>query len=84
MPTNKSSFRYQIWKFVESTGFEVFILLLIVINTIILMMKWPNQSKSITDVLKMMNIIFTGFFGIESFLKIIAYGTKVNKFLALK
>ena len=77
MPDKKSLIRYQVWKFVESTGFEMFILLLIVVNTIILMMKWPNQSKQIKNVLKYMNIVFTGFFGIESFLKIIAYGLKV-------
>jgi voltage-dependent calcium channel N type alpha-1B len=55
----------------------MFILILIVVNTVILMLKWPNQSKQIKSVLKIMNIVFTGFFSIESFLKIIAYGVKV-------
>jgi len=39
MPTNKKSFKYKIWQFVVSTGFEYFILFLITINTLILMMK---------------------------------------------
>jgi voltage-dependent calcium channel N type alpha-1B len=77
MPDKKSTLRYHVWKFVESTGFEMFILGLIVVNTIILMMKWPNQSKQIKNVLKYLNIVFTGFFGIESLLKIVAYGLKV-------
>lgn len=39
MPTDKGSFKYKIWQFVVSTGFEYFILFLITVNTLILMMK---------------------------------------------
>ena len=39
IPSDKTSFKYKIWSFVNSAGFEYFILFLITVNTIILMMK---------------------------------------------
>ena len=39
IPKNKNSFKFKVWQFVVSTGFEYFILLMIALNTIILMMK---------------------------------------------
>lgn len=76
IPKNKDSYKYKIWQFVVSPGFEYFILFLITCNTIILMMKWHNQSDNIKTILKYLNIIFTSLFTFESFLKIIAFGFK--------
>jgi len=39
MPEERAGFKYQLWRVVESTPFEYFIMTLIVLNTILLMMK---------------------------------------------
>ena len=39
MPKNKDSMKYNVWRIVVSTGFEYFIMILIVFNTLLLMMK---------------------------------------------
>lgn len=39
MPKNKDSLKYKVWRIVVSTGFEYFIMILIVCNTLLLMMK---------------------------------------------
>ena len=39
MPEERAGFKYQLWRIVESTAFEYFIMTLIVLNTILLMMK---------------------------------------------
>ena len=78
MPDNKYSLRYKIWQLVVSPTFEYFILLLITLNTLILMMKWNNQSESIKSMLKYLNIVFTSLFTIESVLKLLAFGFKVQ------
>jgi hypothetical protein len=83
MPTDKSSFKYKIWQFVTSTGFEYFILFLITVNTLILMMKWYNQSENLKTILKYLNIAFTSLFTVECVLKIIAFGFKVNFILVI-
>ena len=78
MPKNKNTIKYKIWQLVVSTGFEYFLLFLITVNTVILMMKWHNQSENIKVVLKLLNIVFTSFFTFECVLKIIAFGFKVK------
>ena len=39
MPEERVGFKYRLWRIVESTPFEYFIMTLIVLNTILLMMK---------------------------------------------
>ena len=79
MPSNKTTVKYKIWQLVVSTGFEYFILFLITVNTVILMMKWHNQSEQFKTVLKLLNIVFTSFFTFECVLKILAFGFKVTQ-----
>lgn len=43
MPEERAGFKYQLWRIVESTAFEYFIMTLIVLNTILLMMKVRNK-----------------------------------------
>ncbi|CAL4058844.1 unnamed protein product, partial [Meganyctiphanes norvegica] len=76
MPKDRISFKYRIWKIVVSTPFEYFIMLLIVLNTLLLMMKFHNQSKLYKDTLHYMNTIFTSLFTIECVLKITAFGVR--------
>ncbi|XP_042869762.1 voltage-dependent calcium channel type A subunit alpha-1-like isoform X7 [Penaeus japonicus] len=76
MPKDRSSVKYKIWRVVVSTPFEYFIMLLIVFNTLLLMMKFHNQSKLYKETLHNMNTIFTSFFTIECLLKIAAFGVR--------
>ena len=47
MPEERVGFKYRLWRIVESTPFEYFIMTLIVLNTILLMMKVCTTSSSI-------------------------------------
>ena len=72
VPENKKSFKYKVWRLVNSSGFEYFILFLITVNTLILMMKLSNQSDDLKIILKYLNIVFTSLFTVECVLKIMA------------
>ncbi|KAJ2946609.1 hypothetical protein O0L34_g12668 [Tuta absoluta] len=76
MPSKRASFKYKVWRIVVSTPFEYFIMTLIVLNTLLLMMKYYNQNDLYADILKYSNMGFTGMFSVETVLKIIAYGVK--------
>ncbi|XP_045542530.1 voltage-dependent calcium channel type A subunit alpha-1 isoform X24 [Papilio machaon] len=76
MPSKRGSFKYKVWRIVVSTPFEYFIMTLIVLNTLLLMMKYYNQNDLYSDILKYSNMGFTGMFSVETVLKIIAYGVK--------
>ncbi|XP_049884551.1 voltage-dependent calcium channel type A subunit alpha-1 isoform X3 [Pectinophora gossypiella] len=79
MPSKRASFKYKVWRIVVSTPFEYFIMTLIVLNTLLLMMKYYNQNDLYADVLKYSNMGFTGMFSVETVLKIIAYGVKFHE-----
>ncbi|XP_046472832.1 voltage-dependent calcium channel type A subunit alpha-1 isoform X6 [Neodiprion pinetum] len=74
MPNKRNSVKYKIWRVVVSTPFEYFIMILIVLNTLLLMMKYHAQPDPQKLVLKYMNWGFTGMFTIECTMKIAAYG----------
>lgn len=65
-------FQYKVWSFVTSKSFEYFIMILIMVNTITLAMKYHGQPPTYSAVLDTLNIIFTCLFALESLLKIIA------------
>ncbi|XP_030081781.1 voltage-dependent calcium channel type A subunit alpha-1 isoform X7 [Drosophila hydei] len=76
MPKNRNTFKYKVWRIVVSTPFEYFIMMLIVFNTLLLMMKYHNQSEMYEKSLKYINMGFTGMFSVETVLKIIGFGFK--------
>ncbi|XP_031638626.1 voltage-dependent calcium channel type A subunit alpha-1 isoform X5 [Contarinia nasturtii] len=76
MPSKRNSFKYKIWRIVVSTPFEYFIMLLIVFNTLLLMMKYHNQSPVFEKLMRYINMGFTGMFSVETVLKIIGFGIK--------
>ncbi|KAJ6638739.1 Voltage-dependent calcium channel type A subunit alpha-1, partial [Pseudolycoriella hygida] len=80
IPSKRTGFKYKIWQFVVSTGFENFIMTLIAFNTILLMMKSHNQGPVYEKATRIINMVFTGFFSCETILKIIGFGVK-NFFL---
>ncbi|XP_064108495.1 voltage-dependent calcium channel type A subunit alpha-1-like isoform X12 [Macrobrachium nipponense] len=76
MPKDHDSFKYKIWRIVVSAPFEYFIMLLIVLNTLLLMMKFYNAPDLFTNILSYLNLVFTIFFLLECILKLIAYGCR--------
>ncbi|XP_045486267.1 voltage-dependent calcium channel type A subunit alpha-1 isoform X3 [Pieris rapae] len=74
MPSKRGSLKYKVWRVVVSTPFEYFIMALIVLNTLLLMMKFHEAPPILMDVLTVMNIVFTFFFLLETVLKLIAFG----------
>jgi voltage-dependent calcium channel N type alpha-1B len=76
VPPAKSGASYRIWQLVTSSPFENFILLLITINTLILCMKWHNQTEDEKFILKYVNVVFTALFTFECLLKLCAFGPK--------
>ncbi|XP_011688054.1 PREDICTED: voltage-dependent calcium channel type A subunit alpha-1-like isoform X2 [Wasmannia auropunctata] len=76
MPKERNSIKYKIWKIVVSTLFEYCVMTLIVLNTLLLMMKYHDQKESYKNTLKYMNMCFTGMFTIECIMKIAAFGVK--------
>ncbi|XP_046610491.1 voltage-dependent calcium channel type A subunit alpha-1 isoform X1 [Neodiprion virginianus] len=79
MPNKRNSVKYKIWRVVVSTPFEYFIMILIVLNTLLLMMKYHAQPDPQKLVLKYMNWGFTGMFTIECTMKIAAYGFRYHE-----
>ncbi|XP_026668099.1 voltage-dependent calcium channel type A subunit alpha-1 isoform X6 [Ceratina calcarata] len=76
MPRDRKSVKFRIWSIVVSTPFEYFIMCLIVLNTLLLMMKFHRQSDVYKNTLKYMNMCFTGLFTVECILKIAAFGVR--------
>lgn len=69
-------FQYKVWSFVTSKSFEYFIMILIIVNTIALAMKYHGQPAAYSTALDTLNIVFTVLFALESLLKIIAFRFK--------
>jgi len=64
----------------KSENFNRFVLLVIVMNTIVLAIYWPTISKTTEDTLEILNTIFTFFFTVEMFIKLVGLG--VNGYLS--
>lgn len=76
VPEEQSGCRYHVWRLVTSPPFENFIMLLIVLNTILLMMKYHGAPLDYTDVLSDCNLVFTILFTIECVMKMSSFGYK--------
>lgn len=74
----KHRIQYKLWWFVTSEPFEYAIFILIIINTITLAMKFHGQQQWYTDMLDVMNLIFTIVFSMEFVFKLAAFRFKVR------
>ncbi|XP_076090136.1 muscle calcium channel subunit alpha-1-like isoform X9 [Mytilus galloprovincialis] len=72
----KARWQYKIWWFVTSQAFEYGIFTLIMLNTVILALKYDGQSDTYSKALDYLNMIFTGVFTIEFVLKLMAFRFK--------
>ena len=75
-PKNQRSLKYKMWKIVTTNAFEIFIMVVICLNTIIMMMKIYKPPPTYQFALKCFNWIFTGVFVIEATMKIFAFGVR--------
>ncbi|XP_028408443.1 voltage-dependent R-type calcium channel subunit alpha-1E-like [Dendronephthya gigantea] len=78
MPDNPNSPQYRVWQVVDSAPFEYFIMLLIVLNTLTMMMKYYNEPAIYRTYLDRFNEVFTFLFTLEAVLKL--YVFRVNYF----
>ncbi|XP_040575808.1 voltage-dependent calcium channel type A subunit alpha-1 isoform X2 [Lepeophtheirus salmonis] len=76
IPEETSGCLYQIWRLVTSPPFENFIMLLIVLNTVLLMMKYHGAPLHYTDILSDCNLVFTTLFTVECVMKLSSFGYK--------
>ncbi|XP_076333585.1 voltage-dependent calcium channel type D subunit alpha-1-like [Tachypleus tridentatus] len=72
----KQRFQYKVWWFVTSQYFEYAIFICILVNSIVLAMKYHNQPLSYTAALDILNMVFTTVFALEFLLKLIAFNFK--------
>ncbi|XP_065581494.1 muscle calcium channel subunit alpha-1-like isoform X3 [Artemia franciscana] len=72
----KHRFQYKMWWLVTSSYFEYIILIMILINTISLAMKFYGQPEAYTRALDVLNMIFTAVFTAEFILKLAGFRFK--------
>uniref|UniRef100_A0A8C6YL36 Voltage-dependent L-type calcium channel subunit alpha n=1 Tax=Naja naja TaxID=35670 RepID=A0A8C6YL36_NAJNA len=72
----KNKYQYKFWYMVNSTCFEYIMFVLILLNTIALAVQHYEQSEPFNNVMDLLNMVFTGLFTVEMFLKIIAFKPK--------
>jgi len=65
--------RQKCYDLAEHKYFEVFILVNILINTVVLTIKWPNMSKQTELITERINFYFTAVFTVELIVKLFAY-----------
>lgn len=78
----KHRIQYKLWWFVTSEPFEYAIFVLIIINTVTLAMKFHEQANWYTDMLDILNLIFTIVFSMEFVFKLAAFRFKVGRAFA--
>jgi Ion transport protein len=60
---------------VNKDGFELFIYICIIINTVILACNWYGMKETTESAMGLINQIFTAIFSMEALMKIIAFGS---------
>uniref|UniRef100_A0A3Q3ESQ8 Voltage-dependent L-type calcium channel subunit alpha n=1 Tax=Kryptolebias marmoratus TaxID=37003 RepID=A0A3Q3ESQ8_KRYMA len=68
----KNPVQYKFWSIINSTGFEYVMFVLILLNTVTLAVQHYEQSKTFSDVMDILNMVFTGLFTVEMLLKLLA------------
>lgn len=66
----------QINKIVIADWFSVLVMVIIITNTVVLALEWPNQNEDLRNILEIANLTFTFFFIFEMMIKLIGVGPK--------
>lgn len=76
-PLKTSSYRKRpLYRFVTNKYFEIFILVCIILNTIVLALNWYRRPQEVASITEFTNYFFTAIFTIEAIIKIIGLGAK--------
>jgi len=75
-PPAKQRFRNKMFKVASSKEFELFIMSLILVNSIVLATRHADQSQPFADALAGINLVFSILFAMEAALKIFAFGPR--------
>ena len=70
----KGKFRMRLTQLVDHPRFDIFIIIIIILNTIVLALQWFNEPTDIDNATTYINYGFSLIFIIECILKLIAYG----------
>ncbi|XP_061745538.1 voltage-dependent L-type calcium channel subunit alpha-1C-like [Nerophis ophidion] len=73
----KEKYQYKFWKVVNSSAFEYLMFVLIILNTLCLAIQHHGQSQLFHHSMDVLNMIFTGLFTVEMFLKLIAFKPRI-------
>ncbi|XP_026187416.1 calcium channel, voltage-dependent, L type, alpha 1F subunit [Mastacembelus armatus] len=68
----KNPVQYKFWSIINSTGFEYVMFVLILLNTVTLAVQHYEQSKTFSNIMDILNMVFTGLFTVEMLLKLLA------------
>ncbi|TRY92969.1 hypothetical protein DNTS_023086 [Danionella cerebrum] len=68
----KNPVQYKFWSIINSTGFEYVMFVLILLNTVTLAVQHYDQSKFFSQVMDILNMVFTGLFTVEMIIKLMA------------
>ena len=71
-PDNKM--RRFFFKITESRYFESIVLITILLNTVVLALKWYEMPLWVSNLCEQLNYVFTGIYTIEAIIKILAMG----------
>ena len=74
-----SNFRKTFFNLAQRHEFDVFILVMICLNTLVLTLKWATISQETENIIQNMNIFFSIIFILEAIIKLIAYGQRYFK-----
>jgi len=74
VPENIGGWKYKVWSLVESNPWELLVMGLISINTLVLMVEFYDQPDEYKDILGIINQVFTFVFTVEFCFKIAALG----------
>ncbi len=69
-----NSFRQFFFNIQNKNAFEIVIIVFIVLNTVVMMIKWYGQSRESRQVIEILNIVFAVIFTLEAAIKIIGLG----------
>ena len=79
IPPNDDGFRDCLFEVASEEKFEIFILGVILLNTIFLAVQWPTMTESEIYTLECINYIFLAIFILEAIVKLLAFGCRYFK-----
>ena len=72
VPTNP--FRLWCYKIASSQKFDFLVLVIIALNILVMMIKWPNIDENIKLTVEITNQVFSFFFILEAIIKLVGFG----------